>query len=131
MSSPEPSPRPLDLEAPYNVAVDRLAGASQAANDNPSSPASIFRLAAAMLQEFRNLDPWLRYSLAPLYDPDAQAFKDTWIPSDLPFKVTPWRAINTAVIFSFGLAKAIATYRGLSTAPTTLDWMLGVTWTLM
>jgi hypothetical protein len=79
----------------------------------------------------RNLDPWLRYSLAPLYDRNAQAFKDTWIPLDLPFKITPWRAINTAVIFSFGLAKAIATYRGLSTAPTTLDWMLGVTWTLM
>jgi hypothetical protein len=46
-------------------------------------------------------------------------------------KVTAWRALNTIVIFGFGMGKAVSTYLGYSTVPTTLDWIFGVMWALM
>ncbi|KAK7451196.1 hypothetical protein VKT23_012528 [Stygiomarasmius scandens] len=49
--------------------------------------------------------------------------------SDKPYvKVTLWRFINTAVPTIFGLWKVIGTYRGQTTAPTTLDLVLSVFW---
>ncbi|KAJ7738966.1 hypothetical protein B0H16DRAFT_1729643 [Mycena metata] len=44
-----------------------------------------------------------------------------------------WRFLNTVVFLGFGVAKAIVTYRagGQPTAPTTLDWIIGVVWALM
>ncbi|KAK7451195.1 hypothetical protein VKT23_012527 [Stygiomarasmius scandens] len=51
------------------------------------------------------------------------------IVSDQPYvKVTLWRLINTAVPTIFGLWKVIGTYRGQTTAPTTLDLVISVFW---
>lgn len=35
------------------------------------------------------------------------------------------------LISAFGIAKAILTYQGLSAAPTTLDWLMGVVLTVV
>jgi len=44
----------------------------------------------------------------------------------LGVKLTGYRLLNIVLIFSIGVAKAVLTYQGKSTAPTTLDWVLGV-----
>ncbi|KAJ6510731.1 hypothetical protein C8R45DRAFT_395312 [Mycena sanguinolenta] len=46
-------------------------------------------------------------------------------------KVTLWRLLNTALILVLGIYKAVAAYRGQQTAPTTLDWILGVLWAVI
>ncbi|KAJ7218874.1 hypothetical protein B0H12DRAFT_327154 [Mycena haematopus] len=43
-------------------------------------------------------------------------------------KVTLWRLLNTVLVLGLGVYKAVAAYRGQQTAPTTLDWILGVLW---
>ncbi|KAI9435766.1 hypothetical protein H4582DRAFT_1817203, partial [Lactarius indigo] len=40
-------------------------------------------------------------------------------------KLTTYRLLNVTIVFSFGIAKAILTYKGQSTGPTTLDWVGG------
>ncbi|KAH9034556.1 hypothetical protein EDB84DRAFT_1258551, partial [Lactarius hengduanensis] len=39
--------------------------------------------------------------------------------------LTVYRLLNVTTVFSFGAAKAILTYLGQSTAPTTFDWVRG------
>ncbi|KAK7050470.1 hypothetical protein R3P38DRAFT_1758166 [Favolaschia claudopus] len=46
-------------------------------------------------------------------------------------KVTPWRLLNTFLVLGLGIYKSISTYRGQDTAPTTIDWILGVLWALI
>jgi hypothetical protein len=46
-------------------------------------------------------------------------------------KITAWRLLNSSVILVFGISKAVSTYLGYSSLPTTLDWILGVMWVLM
>ena len=43
----------------------------------------------------------------------------------LGVKLTGYRLLNMTTVFSFGIIKAILTYMGQSTAPTTLDWVSG------
>ncbi|KAF7326432.1 C6 finger domain [Mycena sanguinolenta] len=45
-------------------------------------------------------------------------------------KVTVWRLLNTIVVLGLGIYKAVAAYLGQQTAPTTLDWVIGVLWTV-
>jgi hypothetical protein len=45
--------------------------------------------------------------------------------------VTPWRLLNTVVVLGVGAYKAVTTYLGQTTGPTTADWIIGVAWTLM
>ncbi|KAF7361511.1 hypothetical protein MSAN_01184700 [Mycena sanguinolenta] len=46
-------------------------------------------------------------------------------------KITPWRVLNTVLLLVLGMYKAVAAYRGQQTAPTTLDWILGVLWAII
>ncbi|KAF8215278.1 hypothetical protein K438DRAFT_1926798 [Mycena galopus ATCC 62051] len=46
-------------------------------------------------------------------------------------KLTPWRVTNTVVVLVFGVYKAVATYFGQMTGPTTADWIVGVLWALI
>ncbi|KAI0061500.1 hypothetical protein BV25DRAFT_1916862 [Artomyces pyxidatus] len=41
-------------------------------------------------------------------------------------KLTGYRLLNMITVLAFGIAKAITSYQGKSTVPTTLDWILGV-----
>ncbi|KAK7052276.1 hypothetical protein R3P38DRAFT_3594905 [Favolaschia claudopus] len=43
-------------------------------------------------------------------------------------KVTPWRLLNTFLVVLLGIYKAVSTYLDQHTAPTTLEWILGVLW---
>jgi hypothetical protein len=45
--------------------------------------------------------------------------------------ITPWRLLNTMVILGVGAYKAVTTYLGQTTGPTTADWIIGIAWTLM
>ncbi|KAJ7844457.1 hypothetical protein B0H13DRAFT_128032 [Mycena leptocephala] len=45
--------------------------------------------------------------------------------------VTPWRVLNSVLVLGLGAYKAISTYLGQTTGPTTADWIIGVAWTLM
>ena len=45
-------------------------------------------------------------------------------------KLTGYRLLNMATIFTFGMVKAILTYLGQSAAPTTIDWIAGVVLTI-
>ncbi|KAJ7509661.1 hypothetical protein B0H11DRAFT_1254356 [Mycena galericulata] len=45
-------------------------------------------------------------------------------------KITPWRMLNTIFVLVVGGYKAVATYRGQATGPTTADWIIGVVWAL-
>jgi hypothetical protein len=45
-------------------------------------------------------------------------------------KLTGYRLITIFVVLAIGVAKAILAYKGQLTAPTTLDWVLGVVATL-
>ncbi|KAF9464327.1 hypothetical protein BDZ94DRAFT_1308108 [Collybia nuda] len=45
--------------------------------------------------------------------------------------MTRWRLLNSLVIITFGMWKAISAYLGYSTLPTTIDWILGVMWALI
>ncbi|KAJ7626651.1 hypothetical protein DFH06DRAFT_1481101 [Mycena polygramma] len=56
---------------------------------------------------------------------------DTHAPQTQAMKITPWRFLNTIVILALGIYKAVATYHGQTTAPTTTDWITGVVWTLI
>ncbi|KAJ7032864.1 hypothetical protein C8F04DRAFT_1106018 [Mycena alexandri] len=52
-------------------------------------------------------------------------------PKEPEVEITLWRLINTAILLVLGIWKAAATYRGQSTAPATLDWIVGVLWALI
>jgi len=43
----------------------------------------------------------------------------------LGVKLTVYRLLNMTILFSIGITKGILTYKGKSTAPTTLDWVGG------
>ena len=43
----------------------------------------------------------------------------------LGVKLTVYRLLKMTIIFSFCFAKGILTYKGLSTVPTTVDWVSG------
>ena len=43
----------------------------------------------------------------------------------LGVKLTVYRLLNMTTMISFCFAKGILTYKGLSTVPTTLDWVSG------
>jgi hypothetical protein len=45
--------------------------------------------------------------------------------------ITPWRLLNTMVVLGVGAYKAVTTYLGQTTGPTTADWIIGVVWALM
>ncbi|PPQ73127.1 hypothetical protein CVT26_014949 [Gymnopilus dilepis] len=45
-------------------------------------------------------------------------------------KLTPWRLVNTIVILSIGLPKAVYSYLGYPVTVNTLDWALGLCWCL-
>ncbi|KAJ7932891.1 hypothetical protein B0H13DRAFT_2512740 [Mycena leptocephala] len=45
--------------------------------------------------------------------------------------VTPWRVLNTVVVLGVGAYKAVTTYLGQTTGPTTADWIIGVAWALI
>ncbi|KAJ7932885.1 hypothetical protein B0H13DRAFT_2307162 [Mycena leptocephala] len=45
--------------------------------------------------------------------------------------VTPWRVLNTVVVLGVGAYKAVTTYFGQTTGPTTADWIIGVAWALI
>ncbi|KAJ7824638.1 hypothetical protein B0H13DRAFT_2681158, partial [Mycena leptocephala] len=45
--------------------------------------------------------------------------------------ITPWRLLNTVVVLGVGVYKAVTTYLGQTTGPTTADWIIGVAWTLI
>ncbi|KAH9175797.1 hypothetical protein EDB89DRAFT_1847158 [Lactarius sanguifluus] len=47
------------------------------------------------------------------------------MPPPLGAKLTGYRLLNITIVFSFGIAKAILSYKGRSTEPTTLDWVGG------
>ncbi|KAJ7902420.1 hypothetical protein B0H13DRAFT_2513452 [Mycena leptocephala] len=44
--------------------------------------------------------------------------------------ITPWRLLNTVVVLGVGAYKAVTTYLGQTTGPTTADWIIGVAWAL-
>ncbi|KAJ7932900.1 hypothetical protein B0H13DRAFT_2307179 [Mycena leptocephala] len=44
--------------------------------------------------------------------------------------ITPWRLLNTVFVLGVGAYKAVATYLGQTTGPTTADWIIGVAWAL-
>jgi len=46
-------------------------------------------------------------------------------------RITAWRLFNTVVILSLGMTKAFYTYMGYVSTPTTLDWIIGVTWAII
>ncbi|KAJ7169336.1 hypothetical protein C8R43DRAFT_1103535 [Mycena crocata] len=46
-------------------------------------------------------------------------------------RITTWRLLNTTVFLALGIYKAISAYRGGTTTPTTLDWIIGVGWTIL
>ncbi|KAJ7932939.1 hypothetical protein B0H13DRAFT_2512805 [Mycena leptocephala] len=45
--------------------------------------------------------------------------------------ITPWRVLNTVIVLGVGAYKAVTTYLGQTTGPTTADWIIGVAWTLI
>ncbi|KAJ7932896.1 hypothetical protein B0H13DRAFT_2307175 [Mycena leptocephala] len=53
------------------------------------------------------------------------------IRKELAATVTPWRVLNTVVILGVGTYKAVTTYLGQTTGPTTADWIIGIAWTLI
>ena len=46
-------------------------------------------------------------------------------------KINMWRILNTVFMLAVGVTKAVFTYQGYSTAPTTLDWVIGVVWAMV
>ena len=46
-------------------------------------------------------------------------------------RVTAWRLLNSVILLVFGVTKAVYAYLGHETTPTTLEWLLGVSWALM
>ncbi|KAN0136045.1 hypothetical protein V8E53_006206 [Lactarius tabidus] len=46
-------------------------------------------------------------------------------PPPLGVKLTAYRLLNVTIMFVFPITKGILTYKGLSTMPTTLDWISG------
>jgi hypothetical protein len=47
------------------------------------------------------------------------------LPPPLGVKLTGYRLLNMSAVFVFGITKAILTYMGQSSVPTTLDWVSG------
>ncbi|KAJ7121575.1 hypothetical protein C8R44DRAFT_876964 [Mycena epipterygia] len=45
-------------------------------------------------------------------------------------KITAWRILNTVVLLTLGIYKAVTTYLGQAPA-STLDWIIGVVWALI
>ncbi|KAJ6516716.1 hypothetical protein C8R47DRAFT_403105 [Mycena vitilis] len=45
--------------------------------------------------------------------------------------VTPWRMLSTVITVALGAYKAIATYSGQTLGPATMDWIIGIVWTLI
>ncbi|KAJ7872335.1 hypothetical protein B0H14DRAFT_2570338 [Mycena olivaceomarginata] len=43
-------------------------------------------------------------------------------------KITPWRAFNTLLVLGLGVYKAVGTYQGQTTGPTTVDWIGSLVW---
>lgn len=58
------------------------------------------------------------------YGDDFSADMDA-APPPFGVNITVYRLLNVTIVFSFGAAKAILTYLGQSTAPTTFDWVRG------
>ncbi|KAF7361519.1 hypothetical protein MSAN_01185500 [Mycena sanguinolenta] len=52
-------------------------------------------------------------------------------PEDPKIKITLWRLLNTTLLLGLGVYKAVTAYGGQQTAPTTLDWILGVLWAVI
>lgn len=46
-------------------------------------------------------------------------------------KINLWRILNTVFLLGVGVAKAVVSYQGGSTASTTLDWAIGVLWAVV
>ncbi|KAJ7461605.1 hypothetical protein FB451DRAFT_1371311 [Mycena latifolia] len=46
-------------------------------------------------------------------------------------KITPWRSLNTVLMLGVGIYKATASYLGQSIAPTTVELIMGVGWTII
>ncbi|KAK7057613.1 hypothetical protein R3P38DRAFT_2842037 [Favolaschia claudopus] len=46
-------------------------------------------------------------------------------------KVTPWRLLNTFLVLGLGLYKSALAYLGQDTAPTALEWIVGVLWVVI
>ncbi|TFK31440.1 hypothetical protein BDQ12DRAFT_694141 [Crucibulum laeve] len=66
-----------------------------------------------------------RYSLrAPNYRTDERSVERLIKPLHPP--VTGYRILVTFTAFCFGMVKSSLSYRGLSTAPTTIEWIFGV-----
>ena len=61
---------------------------------------------------------------------DSSADTDA-IPPPLGVKLTGYRLFFVTIVFSFGVAKSILAYKGLSIAPTTLDWVSGTFLTIV
>ncbi|KAJ7072785.1 hypothetical protein C8F01DRAFT_1105212 [Mycena amicta] len=62
-----------------------------------------------------------RFFDAPTYSPRPE-------PARYAVRVTGWRLLNTVTLLGLGIYKAMATYRGQASTPTTLDWVIGVVW---
>ncbi|KAJ7659537.1 hypothetical protein DFH06DRAFT_1130308, partial [Mycena polygramma] len=43
----------------------------------------------------------------------------------------PWRMLSTAITVILGVYKAVATYSGQTLGPATVDWVIGIVWTLI
>jgi hypothetical protein len=65
----------------------------------------------------------------PHYDTEERTLDVLIKPKHPP--VTGYRIIVTAAAISFGMTKAMLSYRGQQTAPTTVEWAYGVVVTVM
>ncbi|KAJ7045132.1 hypothetical protein C8F04DRAFT_1067826 [Mycena alexandri] len=50
---------------------------------------------------------------------------------NLHVRITPCRCVNTVVVLSLGVYKAVTTYLGQTSTSTILDWVVGVGWVLI
>ena len=73
----------------------------------------------------RDLEHWLE-----VHGDDLSADVDA-IQPPLGVKLTGYRLVFMATVFSFGTVKTILTYMGQSIAPTTLDWVSGTLLTVV
>ena len=56
---------------------------------------------------------------------NSQEERDDDATPPLGVKLTVYRLLNMTIMVSFCFAKGVLTYEGLSTVPTTLDWVSG------
>ena len=60
-----------------------------------------------------------------MLEEDLVILSESWLPLSLSIKITSWRLVNTGVILTFGMTKAIMTYLCRVTSLTTLaHWTL-------